>query len=200
MSITKAGIVSFVNSAIKQSYSADALDEQIQDVLYTLCDEELLLGRITDQSIAAGDLSFAWPTACKGILEIVLNDGSLDGDPLVEIGREEYLMLMNGYTTGSRTTPTHYNDHDKTIYLWPVPQQAFTGKIDYAKYHAEITSGTTDLDFDDEFRRVIRAGVCHEAALLIGRERYIRIWGAKYQLELQRRIDNAIRQPSISRG
>ena len=196
MATTKAKIITFVNNATKKAFSTTGtdIDVQIQSVLNELSTKELLVGTDTDQSLEADDEYLEYPTDYKRLISIVLNDGSVDGEPLEAIpgGWDEYLEWMAGAVSTSE--PEWFTEHNSRFYLWRPANGDYDASIEFFKKHPE------DLEtilFGDEFSDCINAGSVYKVALRYGLSRYIDIWRPEYGRLLQERIDNAPCYPTI---
>lgn len=197
MSIAKADILTFVNGALKRSFSGTQIDVQIQSVLNKLSAKELLVGTDTDQSLASDDEYLNYPTNYKRLISIVLNNGSTDGEPLEPIpgGYLEYLRWMEGaVSTGE---PEWFTAHNSKFYVWRPANGAYTASIEFYKNHAKDLD---NIEFGDEFTDVINAGAAYKVALRYGLSRYLNIWEPEYGRLLQERIDNAPMLPTIVQG
>ena len=194
MAIEKDNILAFVNRVLGRTETN--IDIEIQEVLDDLSEEGLLVAQLDTVTIAAGDKSWAYPTLFKSLVAVVFNDGSFDGDPLQKIrrGYQGYLELMRQHTAGLRGRPRHYAEFNKQFFPYPVPQQTYTVKQSYRKFHAKDVD---DIEFGDEFQNAIYYGATWFVATNKGLTRYMNIWEPKYLTERHKRTLDGAMQPSI---
>lgn len=194
MAQTKAKILTFVNRVLGRSETD--IDIEIQEVLDDLSEEGLLVAQLDSVTIAAGDKSWAYPTLFKSSVAILFNDGSFDGEPLQKIrrGYSGYLELMRRHTSGIRGYPRNYAEFNKQFFPYPVPQQTYTIKQSYRKFHAKDVSS---IEFGDEFQNALFYGAAWFVATNLGLTRYINIWEGKYLNERHKRTLDGAMQPSI---
>jgi hypothetical protein len=197
MAILKASIESFINVCMEDGISAASLTEAIKLCLRDISNIGLLVGSDTDQTLADGDLLLTVPAEYKDVLSIQLtDDGGLLQDPLEAVsgGYDEYLLLMaDSVTTG---TPDYYSEYDGSFYLYPPPDDDYTVNIAYQKYDNQ---DDTDIEFGDEFSNALKFGSLYFYAMMKSRERYVALWGPKYEVEKEMRRLNMKKQPAITR-
>lgn len=166
--ITKANIIDFVNEALAQEFEDDstALDIAIQLCLNDLSNCNLLTAEDVSQSLALEGKTLNYPTAFKQLVSIVLNDGSVDGDPLKPLpgGMTEYGRLMKNYSSSGVGEPTHYTEFNKKFYIWPPADGSYPAKIKHYKFHAQSVAS---IEFGDEFRNAIYFGTASFKSVLM---------------------------------
>ncbi|MDD5501962.1 MAG: hypothetical protein PHH26_00675 [Candidatus Thermoplasmatota archaeon] len=168
--ITKAGIISFVNEALKleELATSTAYDIALQTCLNDLSNCNLLPAEDISQSLVLEGKTLNYPTAFKQLISIVLNDGSYDGKPLKLIpgGMSEYGRLMQNYSSNGVGEPTHQTEFNKKFYIYPPADGAYTAKIKHYKFHAQ---SITTIEFGDEFANAINLGTAYFKAVLTNR-------------------------------
>lgn len=197
MAILKASIESFINVCMEDGISAASLTEAIKLCLRDLSNIGLLVGSDTSQTLSDGDLTLNIPDEYKDVLSIQLKDDSdVFQDPLIALsgGQEEYRLLMADSTTTS--TPEYYSEYDGAFYLYPPPDDDYTVNIEYQKYDDQ---DDTAIEFGDEFSNALKFGSLYFYAMMKSRERYVALWGPKYEAEKEIRRLNMNKQPSITR-
>lgn len=199
MAILKADILTRVNARLQTNFSAEDIATQIQETLDDLSEEDLLIGTDDNQTLSSGDTVLVHPTGFRALVAITLtltSSGSAQF-PLIALkqGHKEYRGLRhNDSTTG---IPRWFSDFDSQFFLWRPPNQNFTSLIEYYKNHPQDINA---IEFDDNYKNVINAGVTFKMALENGRSRMIQIWGAIYTDAKQKRIDSFVHQPRFVRG
>jgi hypothetical protein len=225
MSILKTDIETFLNTCLEDDVLAADLSEAIKLCLRDISNMGLLNGEddsitlnldddgelkvIGENGVVALDRSFDVPDGYKDVVSILLSDTVFTGDvadarldsaaiydPLVPFsgGHEEYLACMAEST--SKSTPEQYSEYDGKFFLYPPPDAAYDVLIKYQKYDSQDPD---DIEFGDEFSNAIKYGTLYFYAMMKGRERYMNIWGQKYENEKEFRRINKKHQPSIVR-
>ena len=197
MAILKADIEAFINVCMEDGISAASLTEAVKLCLRDISNIGLLVGSDTTKVLADGDLSLAVPDEYKDVLSIQLtDDGDVLQDPLIALsgGHEEYRLLMADSTTTG--TPEYYSEYDGAFYLYPSPDDDYTVNIEYQKYDDQ---DDTAIEFGEEFSNALKFGSLYFYAMMKSRERYVALWGPKYEVEKEIRRLNMKKQPSITR-
>ena len=199
MAILKADILTFVNEALEEDLSGTELDLAIELTLTDMSDYNLLVAQAGPESIAIGDQSITTPTGFREALVVQLThtDTSKLKEPLNKLpgGLKEYRELMA--ESSSNAEPRWWTESDGTFFLYPPANAAYTGLIDFYKDHPEDAD---NIEYGDEFSNCVRYGTAFHYAMLKTRERYMNIWGPKYDAEKSLRravIDN--KYPCITR-
>jgi hypothetical protein len=193
MSITKAELLSFANSAYDASYSGTDLDEALSLLVDDLANMHVLLDEDTSQSLSSGSLSLSYPSDAldtdRAIKEIVLtNASSVRQAPLKWLpgGWNAYHKCMEGYNSATGGTPTYFVCHDRTIYVYPVPNGAFTSSINYYKRHGAITGTNPTISFGDSWKKLMKYGLVYFWALMKANSEYVALWESRYLAEKER--------------
>jgi len=173
MSISKAEILAAVNANLNRTETD--IDVQIKAALKLLSGAvDVLMDIDVSQSLVAGSASIAYPTDHKKVKSIVLNDGTIDGEPLEEITYEKYLRKMRGRTASDYNEPEFYAEFNRKFYLYPVVDASYTPKISYFKYH---TDTLTTILFSDEWRCPIYDLATYFTAKKFKLTSYLEIYG-----------------------
>ncbi len=193
MSIEKANILTFVNQALRENFTGDGLDVEIQMTLDDLSEEDLLVESV-EANVAIGDTTIAHPTGFRAEIAITLStQAGVANDPLVKIkgGQREYRILRdNDAATG---IPEAYSSFNGFFFIWRGAASIFTALIEYYKDHPQDVN---TIEFDEtKFKNVVNSGVTYYTALLRNKRSYIGIWNPVYQNFKQKRIDAAEFQP-----
>ena len=197
MTITKGDILTRVNERLQMAFTD--IDTQIQEILNDLSENDLLVGTDATQTLVSGDTTLAHPTGFRALVAITLTvtaSGSAQ-HPLIKLkqGHKEYRGLRhNDDTVG---IPRWFSDFNDLFFLWRPPNQAFTSLIEFYKDHPQDVD---NIEFDDNYKNAINAGVAWKMALEKGRNRMIAIWGAVYADAKQKRINSFVHQPRFVRG
>ena len=187
-SITKAAILTFVNSRLQRNETD--IDESINIVLGDLSAFKTLLVEDTSQSIVAGDTYLSYPSDSfkdeTAIKSIQLTDGNgYKLPPLSPIidGWQEYLIRTKYGSDATRNIPTQYVTHANRIYMWPASDGNYSPSIWYYKRHSEDPD---DIDFDIDWKNTIYFGVTAEVAVHRKMMDQIQIWSTRYEREKNR--------------
>lgn len=182
---------------MEEAIAAASLTEAIKLCLRDISNIGLLEGSDTTQTLELGDLTLVVPDEYKDVLTIQLtDDGGILQDSLIALsgGYEEYLLLMSDSVT--TRTPEWYSEYDGSFYLYPPPDDDYTVSIKYQKYDDQ---DDTAIEFGDEFSNALKFGSLYFYAMMKSRERYLNIWGPKYEVEKEMRRLNMKKQPNITR-
>jgi len=201
MAIVKSEIISFWNQSRKGGLSdtSEVLDEAIQVCLDDLSNSNFLKASDTDQTLDNTSLTLDYPTLYKSLMDggIILNDGSVDLQPLTKISWRDYKNMMRSFNSGMRSIPSVYAVNDEKFYLYNPPGQDYTTEIWYWKYHAKDVDA---IEFSDEFRNAIKYGTVFFKSMLQGNMKYAQIWGPMFANEKKMRRLTQNTQPGIVKG
>lgn len=204
MAIVKADILTRVNNRLQTNFSGTQLDTMIQETLDDLSEEDLLIDTDTEQTLESGDTTLDEPTGFRALspggIILTITSSSSRQAPLIKLprGHKQYNELKhNDNTTG---IPRWFSNFNKLFFLWQPANQDFTSLIEYYKNHPALSGETGSIEFDDNFKNVIYAGVTFKVALEFGRIKAISIWGPVYADAKQKRIDSMPRQPRFVNG
>jgi len=117
-------------------------------------------------------------------------------DPLIAFsdGWAGYLYAMSDSV--SVDTPKYYVENNGKIYVYPPSDGDYGILLDFQKYDDQ---DDTAIEFGDEFSNALKFGSLYFYAMMKGRERYIKLWGGKYEVEKEMRRLNMKKQPYITR-
>ncbi len=201
MAITKANIITEVDENLQTGFvnDPDTIDRFIQKVLDDLSEEDLLVDTDATQTLVSGDKTLAYPTGYRAMIALTLTvtSGSSEQHPLEPLpgGQQQYRSLRhNDDSTG---IPRWFSDFNSQFFLWRPANQAFSSLIEFYKDHPQDVE---NIEFSDNYKNAIFAGVTFYAGLKFNRPTAINTWGPMYESAKQKRIDAMPRQPRISRG
>jgi len=200
MAITKANILTRVNTRLQTAYAVGEIEAQIQEILDDLSEEDLLTGTDPDQELESGDKTLNEPTGYRALVNIVLTltDSGSEQIPLIPLsgGHKQYRELR--HNDNSLGIPRWFSRFNGKFYLWRPANQDCTVLIEYYKNHAQ---NVDTIEFDEaKFKNAIYAGVTWKMALEAGRTRMIAQWAAIYYDAKQKRINSTVFPPRITRG
>lgn len=199
MSITKADILTEVNENLLENFTDANIAASIQKCLDDLSEEDLLVGTDSTQTLASGDTTLDEPVGYRAPIAITLTITSSGSEqwPLMSLprGHEQYRQLRhNDDSTG---IPRWFSNFNGKFFLWRPANQAFTSLIEYYKDHPQDIK---NIEFSDNFKNAIYAGVTYYMALKRKKTQYIAIWAPIYEDAKKKRRDAMPRQPRIVRG
>ena len=96
----------------------------------------------------------------------------------------------------SKSTPEFYAENNGKIYVYPPSDTDYGVLLEYQKYDDQ---DDTAIEFSDEFSNALKFGSLYFYAMMKSRERYLNIWGPKYEHEKEMRRLNRNKQPNITR-
>lgn len=199
MTIAKADILTRVNERLQTAFAVSDIETQIQEILDDLSEEDLLVGTDDTQTLVSGDTTLDEPTGFRAMVAITLTITSSGSEqfPLIALkqGHKQYRELRhNDDSTG---IPRWYSNFNGKFYLWRPANQAFTSLIEYTKDHPQDVN---NIEFGDNFKNVIYAGVTWKMALEKGRTKMIQLWGAVYFDAKKKRINSTVHPARIVHG
>lgn len=201
MSILKADILTFVNDQLGRSETD--IDSQIKTVINDLRFLNILEAQDTTLTLSDGSTYFDQPSDFKSLISIVLNDGSVDLEPLLPMpgGYKGYKDAMDSFTSGNESTPKYYARFNGKIYVYPTAGQSYTITFDYYKKHAlNVSDEDFEIEFDDDLTNCFNFGAAYYTALKRGLSRYIAIWEPPYAGQIQTIILANPGQPRFAGG
>lgn len=181
MAIAKATLLTFVNNQLNRSETD--IDEQIILILGDLLIFNFLEAQDTSLTLSDGSTSFTLPTNYKSLISIVLNDGSVDLEPLLPMpgGYKGYRDAMDSVVSGDESRPKFYAIFNGKCYVYPTADQAYTITFDYYKYNA---LDADNIEYGDEFTNLFKFGAAYYLAMKRSLSRYIAIWQPTYQNQI----------------
>jgi hypothetical protein len=197
MSIQKADLLTFANNQLRRSETD--IDEQIKLVLGDLLVFNFLEAQDTSLTLEQGDTSFELPDDYKGLISIVLNDGSVDLEPLLPMpgGYKGYREAMDSFTSGDQSNPKYYAIFNGNCYVYPTAGQSFTITFDYYKNNA---LDPDSIEYSDKFTSLFKFGSAYYVAMRYGLSRYITIWEPVYRNQITMMMLAHPGQPKFAGG
>ena len=200
MALTKQNILDFVNSKLHTSETD--IDSEIQEVLDDLSDANLLMASEAVADLAAASTTIVRPTLFKQLVTIVLDDGTSNPRPLWALpGGQPELRRALRYSP-SQGTPEWFTEFGLLFYIYPISDGVYTPTIEYFKFHAgaDEETGADAIEFGNEFSTTIKQGAAFNVATKKRMAEQMVLWGQKYQISKQKRIDDRIIPVYISGG
>lgn len=150
-------------------------------------------GYTSDGIDSIGDYRLDLPSDFGHIISVrVLEDGNLH-DPLIKLGKAQFDEMYPHPNDPDVTTgiPTHFCIYNGQILLGNVPDDlTYQYEISYSTEPAvEIDSSTTEVDFTDRYRAVLRAKTLEILYELLGADNLALKWKAVYEEGIARMIE-----------
>jgi hypothetical protein len=128
-----------------------SITTQLQGVLLDISNRvdfltsESLLDTVITQA------AYTQPANLKSIYEIAIVNGPI-------LDKKTYRQYLKAIEDGTAPSgkPANYAIRHQKIYLWPIPDQVYSLKIDYSMVHPEVF---TDILFGTDFHEAIFEGV-----------------------------------------
>ena len=181
--ISAGGVLTFVNRRLRRSETN--IDTELQSVLDDLSQGPYIAGVDESQSISDDEEYLAKPDEYFSMISIVLNDGTSDRPPLKPFpgGYKAYKKERGNVSSVYTSHPIYYVVWGDYIWLYPIPGQTYTARIDYHKVHAQDVD---TIEFSDEWRRAINFGTTFEVAATYKLPDQIAMWSQRYEAEKER--------------
>jgi len=183
MSIDKGNILTFVNNKLNRSETT--IDIELQSVLDDLSQGPYIEATDASQTLTNTSEYLTKPTLYFLMNSIILHNGNNWLKPLKPFrgGYKAYREARGNVETVYVSDPEYYVVFGGYIWLWPLPGQNYTLRIDYYKLHG------TDLDnieFSDEWKRAIQFGTTFEVACKRKMTGQMEIWATRYGAEKEK--------------
>jgi hypothetical protein len=128
-----------------------SITTQLQGVLLDISNRvdfltsESLLDTIITQA------AYTQPVNLKSIYEIAIGNGPI-------LDKKTYRQYLKAIEDGTAMSgkPANYAIRHQKIYLWPIPDQVYSLKIDYSMVHPQVF---TDILFGADFHEAVFEGV-----------------------------------------
>ncbi len=199
MTIVKADILTEVNENLLGGFSAGDITTRIQAILDDLSEEDLLEDTDGTQTLVTDGTTLNEPTDFRALIDIVLTVTATGSEqfPLIALrgGIKEYDQLR--HNDNSVGIPRWFANSNGKFFLWRPANQAFTSLIRYYKNHPQDVD---NIEFGDNFKNAIYAGVTMKMAMKMSNTRMISQWAAIYVDAKQKRIDSIVHIPRFVRG
>lgn len=181
--LAKDDVVTFVNDALHLNETN--MNLQIQSVLDDLSQGPYLEATDEDQALTSGSEYLAAPTLYHSMISIILNNGSSNIAPLRPYPGGFWALKENLSYPDSvvLSNPRYYAEWGGFLWLYPLPGQSYTSRIDYYKRHAQDVE---NIEFSVEWKRALNFGVCFEMAVKRKMLHQLQIWGERYRLEKEK--------------
>lgn len=197
MAIEKAVILTRVNTRLQLAETD--IDEQIQEILDDLSEEDLLEDTDDTQTLVTDSTTLNEPTGFRALIDIVLTVTATGSEqfPLMPLkqGIVQYDQLR--HNDNSVGIPRWFANSNGQFFLWRPANQAFSSLIRYYKEHPQDVN---DIEFGDNFRNAIYAGVTMKVAMDKSNTRMINQWAAIYGDAKQKRINSTVHIARFVRG
>lgn len=140
-----------------------------------------------------GDYRLDLPSDFGHIISVrVLEDGNLH-DPLIKLGKAQFDDMYPHPNDSDVITgvPTHFCVYNKQILLGNVPDDiTYLYEISYSTEPAvEIDTNTSEVDFTDRYREVLKAGTLERLYETLGDDNLAIKWKALYEEGIARMIE-----------
>lgn len=169
------------NAVNDDFFTDEELYRHIQAAEDILARECLAIENTYSTTTVSSQREYTYPTQAIAIKRITYN-----GRPLQKIKfREDDWLTGGNETTTSTGTPIAYAIYDKTIYLRPVPNAAYTLKLYTYDTPQEVTSGGT-LDIPAEFHLGLANFLLMNMALKDQNFQAAAEWERRWEAERQR--------------
>ena len=194
MALTKASVLSelqtnYANTGLAWSDILSAVKRALHILSSRANWPDLYRGDETDDraSLVADSDTIDHPNYFKTLDCIILNDGTYDYKPLIEI---KFDKLKRNQAMGTSTSrPRRFAVRGNKWYLDQPCDDSYTAKLFFWRYHPTLTSSTEDsgddtILFSDKFLPVISALATYEYAKEHKRTSYVKEWSGKSATEL----------------
>jgi len=128
-----------------------SITTQLRGVLMDISSRADFLTAESLLETVTGQAEYTQPVNLKSIYEIA----HVNGPILDKKTYREYLQAIEAGTAMSGK-PANYAIRHKAIYLWPIPDQVYSLKIDHAIVHPQVF---TDILFGTDFHEAVFEGV-----------------------------------------
>jgi hypothetical protein len=151
-------------------------------------------------TLAVGEYKLSVPSDFGHLVgDISIRDSATDTvyNPLKRISKEEYDELYSQNLSSSASNrltgvPLHYCYFGREIWLGPaVDKTTFEFTINYTTEDVPtITGATSEVQFTDQFREVVRAGTLFRIYFELGFTQEASNWASAYEGGIQKIIEN----------
>lgn len=196
--MTGAEFYAYVLREFKRTDKSTEVYEAITDTLINIrtrypFDDFKTEAYTSDGIDVLGDYRLDLPSDFGHIISVrVLEDGSLH-PPLIKLNKPQFddLYPHPNDTDVSKGVPKHYCVYNNQILLGDVPDDiTYLYEISYSTEEAvEIASSTTEIDFTDRYREMLRAGVLERLYEIMGADNLAIKWKSVYEEGLARMIE-----------
>ena len=204
MTITKAQLITRVNTALHRSYATDGttLDRRIIASLKDLSKDGDFLKEENIRDTTIGRAYYSMPTNFKSELIIVIDDYY----PLIYKTFEQYQdIIANGNTDNA--LPMYYTWQGDYFYINPAPDDTYTIRIFFTAFQEEkVTNDDEDIvdacdyiTWKDIFREAIEYRLLYYVAGDLALEDDVKKYLALYTDEVEKLKGTIMKQPVIAK-
>jgi len=189
MAITKAAILTMVNDRLNRSETN--IDAEVIEAVDKLGRAGNFLPASTSIETTANDYDYAEPTRLREfhVLTIIGTAG-----PLQRISYGDWLRNYGGgVSTGE---PQEYAHWKGQVYLWPIPDAAYTITVDYWEFHADSADNIT---FADKYRSALEHYVIMAKARNLQLYDDARIYAGYYDEAVRQLLKEVPVEPSFTK-
>jgi hypothetical protein len=124
---------------------------QLQGVLLDISNRADFLTSESLLNTVVGQAEYTQPQNLKSIYEIAIVNGPM-------LDKKTYRQFLQAIEDGTAQNgkPANYAIRHQKVYLWPIPDQVYSLKIDYSLVHPQVF---TDILFGVDFHEAIYEGV-----------------------------------------
>ncbi len=162
MAVSKANLVSILNTRLIRAETTTTLADEIRAVLKFISGFAKWkdLWANSTGSLSSGDLTIAEPAGFRVHDAIILNDSTYNKRPLEFISYRQYLRGREDEASANYDEPLNYARRGGSLYLDPVPD-GNDGTTDWAYtwYYWRFHPDQDEILFGDEFEEAMYEGV-----------------------------------------
>ncbi|MBM4104656.1 MAG: hypothetical protein FJ263_11550 [Planctomycetes bacterium] len=128
-----------------------SITSQLKGVLTDVSSRADFLTAESSLATVTGQAEYVQPANLKNIYEITFVNGPI-------LDKKTYRQYLKAIEAGTSLSgkPANYAIRHQKIYLWPVPDQVYSLKIDHSIVHPQVF---TDILFETDFNEAIIEGV-----------------------------------------
>jgi hypothetical protein len=128
-----------------------SITTQLQGVLLDISNRADFLTSENPLDTVVGQEEYTQPQNLKSIYEIAIVNGPI-------LDKKTYRQYLQAIQDGTATSgkPANYAIRHQKIYLWPIPDQVYSLKIDHSIVHPQVF---TDILFVADFYEAIYEGI-----------------------------------------
>jgi len=150
--MTGAQILNVIMARIGTGSGVTSINDELTGVLYDITSRADFLTAIDPINLVSGTYSYDEPEGLKRIYEC-----SLAGVGMLERKTyRDYLLAVDDGTAAVGGEPLYVARRHGKLYVWPVPDEAFTLEVDFARFHPESWA---NISLGAEFHEAIFEGV-----------------------------------------
>jgi hypothetical protein len=155
--MTKAEILAVIKTRTGRTDLTD-IDSELLAVLIDMTARHAFLKSSEEQSWVDGTASYDFPDNANKILDITEKLTSASAGDTTRVSKISFRDYLNrNIGANDEGEPQYYAVYNKKIYVYPTPNDTYTGTVYYQYLHP------SDLDnilLDDEFKECVVEGTC----------------------------------------